>query len=41
MVENFENLACHMSIKHHFLDTHFDFFSENMETISDGVWRML
>ncbi|GBL90486.1 hypothetical protein AVEN_179413-1 [Araneus ventricosus] len=35
MIKNFKILGCSMSLKVHFLDSHLDYFSENLDTVSE------
>ena len=37
-VENFKNFGYHMSIKHHFLHSHLDFFPENIGSNKLWAW---
>jgi hypothetical protein len=35
LIENYRALGCNMSLKMHFLDSHLDFFPQNLGNVSD------
>ena len=35
LIESYEKLGCHMSLKLHFLHSHLDFFLDNLENVSE------
>ncbi|GBM49588.1 hypothetical protein AVEN_186689-1 [Araneus ventricosus] len=40
MIENFKILGCSMSLKIHFLDSHLDYFPENLGAVSEDQGEM-